>query len=186
MQEVGLRSLADAGRAQQKQAPGMDGRSGGQTGGGGSLQPRCPIRVVRHIHTAQRADSRGSAQPDDAFVQEYAEASANVRREGVMPITVRGEDFNRQRFRLEAEELRRETRTASAKSRKVPHKTKRPRLKESWDARPNSPPPSAAQEGDYPESSWVGMARTGYMVESGPVINDFGSSRTGTARKPLE
>jgi hypothetical protein len=26
-------------------------------------------------------------------------------------------------------------------------KTKRPRLKESWDARPNSPPPSAAQQG---------------------------------------
>jgi hypothetical protein len=41
-------------------------------------------------------------------------------------------------------------------------KTKRPRLKESRDARPNSPPPSAAQEQDYLLAGKRGMAPMGY------------------------
>jgi|SRR5882762_263190 len=46
--------------------------------------------------------------------------------------------------------------------RKFGPKTKRPRLKESRDARPNSPPPSAAQEPAYVGTGEMGMALMGY------------------------
>ena len=46
-------------------------------------------------------------------------------------------------------------------------KTKRPRLKESRDARPNSPPPSAARELAYVGTREMGMARMGYAHDLG-------------------
>ena len=50
---------------------------------------------------------------------------------------------------------------------KVARKTKRPRLKESRDARPNSPPPSAAQEEAYVGTGNMGMAPMGYTYYIG-------------------
>jgi hypothetical protein len=55
------------------------------------------------------------------------------------------DEKKRNDFRLKISDLR--VRVKSTDERFAIQKTKRPGLKESWDARPNSPPPSAAQGG---------------------------------------
>src|SRR6266545_1590166 len=146
MKEFGLRALSYAWRAQQDQTPRVTGLARSRAFGGRSYEPGSPIVLRGRVHEytgSWNLKRLWGCARDSGYRGRFFDfvTAVTIACEGWLPDRMLNPGIGKGEFA---------------------QKTKRPRLKESRDARPNSPPPSAAREQDYRGGRNMGMAPMGY------------------------